>query len=106
MARARPEHTSPRGIRPMKCTMPAKLFAATYLLFSLAAPATVRADDLIVEVLPPATPGLFPPIQPAIQHAQAYSTANPPGSAASKTFQILVQPGTYSGPITPISNVP
>jgi hypothetical protein len=89
----------------MKCTMPAKLLAATCLLFSLVAPAAVRADDLIVEVSPPANSGHFSTIQAALQHAQAYITANPPGTAASKTFQIMVQPGTYTGPITAISNV-
>jgi len=85
-----------------------RLFAAIFaiaLFFSAFAPHAALADfqNLIVEPNPAAGSGNFSTIQGALQQAQLLITADPAGN---NNLRILVSPGTYSGTITPISNVP
>jgi hypothetical protein len=84
------------------------LIAAFLLVLPLATPElaaaqTTATQDIVVEPNPPSGSGHFSTIQAAITQAQALINANP---QLNNNLRIVVNGGTYTGIITPISNVP
>jgi hypothetical protein len=65
-------------------------------------PGASMALDLIVEQNPASSSGHYGSIQAALDHASSL-LSQPTNTLA---FSVVVEPGTYGGPITPISNVP
>lgn len=76
--------------------------ALAFVLLQVSTPRTAMATDLIVEQNP-SDPSHFSTIQSAINYANNLLSGPSP---TATTFRIRVKPGTYSGPIAPISNVP
>lgn len=81
-----------------------RFFAALAVLLVVSVPKALWAEDLIVEHNP-TDPTHFSSIQAAIDHA-AIILSNP--SLINTNFRVIVKadPVPYTGPITPISNVP
>lgn len=81
-----------------------RFFAALAVLLVVSVPNALWAEDLIVEHNP-TDPTHFSSIQAAINHA-ATILSNP--SLINTSFRVIVKadPVSYTGPITPISNVP
>jgi len=81
-----------------------RFFAALAVLLIVSVPNALWAEDLIVEHNP-TDPTHFSSIQAAIDHA-AIILSNP--SLINTNFRVIVKadPIPYTGPITPISNVP
>jgi Periplasmic copper-binding protein (NosD) len=80
-------------------------FIAAFILFTIAAPGTLLAADIIVNNAANAacsSPACFQTIQGAIDYASNFVTANTP---TNLTFSILVEPGTYGEAITLRSGV-
>ena len=78
------------------------VYTAVSLLLALSAPKAAIALDLIVEPNP-TDPSHFSNIQAAINFAESLLTGPTP---TTTSFRVFVEPGTYGGPITLISNVP
>ncbi len=88
----------------MKSKGPALIMAVAFLLLTALTPKAALAVDLIVEHHP-TDPSHFSTIQSAIDYANNLLSGPSP---TTTNFRVLVEadPSPYSGPITPISNVP
>jgi hypothetical protein len=76
--------------------------ALVIVFLQVSVPKAATALDLIVEQNPPSGSGHYATIQAALDYAS--SILSQPTNTL--TFQVVVEPGTYGGPITLISNVP
>lgn len=88
-----------------QCMRPKRIYlliVSVFAAFMLCAPKAAIALDLIVEPHP-TDPSHFSTIQAAIDFANNLLTGPTP---TTTSFRVMVEPGTYSGPITLISNVP
>ncbi|HEY5514447.1 MAG TPA: MXAN_2562 family outer membrane beta-barrel protein [Geomonas sp.] len=88
----------------MRFTSSAWLAAITLILLTLSAPVAARGEDLIVEHNPTDS-SHFATIQAAIDHA-AVIIRNPSSTTTSFRVMVKADPVPYTGPISPISNVP